>query len=345
MNRFFGYLVLAILVGTVFLWLAAKDLPIDQVGIAIANADKGRVAVALLFTLLIYTLAHTSRVLRWYYLVRPLGDVDARTVHRVGFVGTMAILIFPLRLGEFVRPVLLSKRTGLPASAGLGTAVVERVVDGLVVTGVLFVTLLTHKGSDPEAARALGVLSAMIFLPAFGVCLLALWKQEWALEICRRCLGWIPGGIADKVTDLLSAFIDGFGGLISGRFLTRFLGLTLLYWVTNAMSIWVLGRFGFGFDLSLWNSFGVLAFLAIGIMVPGGPGMAGNFEYFMMQAMNMFLSSTETSGLGVQIFAFAALLHILQFAVIVVPGLVVMWSDPDTRNLIRLTSEKGAQTG
>jgi hypothetical protein len=241
--------------------------------------------------------------------------------------------------------VLLSKRTGLPASAGLGTAVVERVVDGLIVTGVLFVTLSTYEGSEPQTARALGVLSAMIFLPALAVCLLALWKQEWALELCRRCLGWIPGGIAGKVTGLLSAFIDGFGGLVSGRFLTRFLGFTFLYWVTNAMSIWVLARYGFGFDLSFWNAFGALAFLAVGIMIPGGPGKAGNFEYFMMQAMNMFLSSVDDSGLGVQMFAFAALLHILQFVVIVVPGLAVMWLDPDTRNLVRLASEKEVSTG
>ncbi|MFU8805773.1 MAG: lysylphosphatidylglycerol synthase transmembrane domain-containing protein, partial [Bradymonadaceae bacterium] len=327
------------IIGAFFLWLTARTLPFGDVWAYLGQADLGHLLRWSLAFVAIYVVCHGSRVIRWYYLVRPLGPVEPGTVHRVCAVGFTAILLLPLRLGELVRPYLLARTSNLPMSGILGTAVVERVIDGLLITGLLFVTLATYRGDHAtEFAMGAGILSAAIFVPALSMCLLAFWRRQWATVLVAQTLGRVHPQLADKVGGMLYAFIDGFRALLHARYLWRFLGLTVLYWGTNVLSMWVLARFGFGLEVGIWEMTTVLAILVIGIMIPAGPAMAGNFEYFMAQGLGLFVL-LEIAEVGTLVALFAASVHILQFIVIVIPGFVVMWLDPRARHLIRLSRE------
>ena len=68
--------------------------------------------------------------------------------------------------------------------------------------------------------------------------------------------------------------------------------------------------------------------------------MAGNFEFFFSRALGLFVALEV---FGAQVAALAATVHVLQFIVIVTPGVLVMWFDPDSRNLIRLSEQAAAQ--
>ena len=48
----------------------------------------------------------------------------------------------PMRLGELVRPALISTQASIRRSTALATIVVERVIDGVMVAGFLAVALL-----------------------------------------------------------------------------------------------------------------------------------------------------------------------------------------------------------
>src|SRR5579859_6780703 len=66
-------------------------------------------------------VVHLCRSLRWNHLLAPLGvRVPAGPLLAISSVGFMAILAFPARLGEFVRPGLLRKSGYTTASAALG---------------------------------------------------------------------------------------------------------------------------------------------------------------------------------------------------------------------------------
>lgn len=337
MLRFAVYFLLANVIGGFFLWLAARDLPFDQIGGYLEQADMAHLGLWAGVFVLIYAICHWARIFRWSYLVRPLSDdVDSMTVHRVCTVGFTAIILLPLRLGELVRPYLLARRTELPMSSVLATAVVERVLDGLIMTGLLFVTLAFYSGERATGfATTTGLIAAAIFVPALLVCLLAFWRKEWTINLLRRIGNPISKGLTEKATGMLDEFIEGFRGLLAADELGRYLFVTALYWFTNILSMWVLAKMGFGLDVSLWEVATVLPILVIGIMIPAGPGLAGNFEYFMKEGMELFLSPK----LGAEIMVFAATVHILQFLVIVIPGFFVMWSDPEARHLIKLSKQ------
>jgi hypothetical protein len=72
-------------------------------------------------------------------------------------------------------------------------------------------------------------------------------------------------------------------------------------------------------------------------MIPAGPAMTGNFEYFVLQAAGLFVSLEAFGG---AVGAFAALLHILQFLVIVIPAMWISAGDQHTRGWWRLAEQR-----
>lgn len=343
MRRFWIYFGLANIIGGVFLWLAARELPVAETWEYLRDIPPEQLFLPVAAFLGLYGVCHGARIARWYNLVEPIGDVERATVTRVCIVGFTAILLLPLRLGEFVRPYLLAKKSELSMSSVLGTAVVERVVDGLCVTGLLFATLATYGGDEATvAARGAGYVSAAIFIPAFTIALLANWRRDWTVGMVRRVGGWVSTRLADTAADMLDAFIEGLSGLRAGGHLWSFLGWTALYWGTNVISMWVLATWGFGLEVGAWQMATVMSVLVVGIMIPAGPAMAGNFEYFVAAGLALFVA-IEQPDVAVRVGAFAATLHVLQFVVIVVPGFGVMWVDPETRHLVSVASRANKQ--
>lgn len=340
MRRFAVYFVIANIIGGFFLWLASRSLPLDNISAYLEGADLGHLGLWAGVFVAIYAVSHWARVFRWSFLVRPLDEsIRPMTIHRVCAVGFTAILLLPLRLGELVRPYLLSRRTDLSLSAVLGSTVVERVIDGLLITGLLFVTLAFYDGDHKTAfATSTGIISAFIFVPALLVCVLTFWRKDWMIRNLRGVGNLVSTGITTRLLGLLDEFVEGFRGLLKADYLGRFLGITALYWVTNIVSMWVFARMGFGLEITLWQATTVLPILVIGIMIPAGPAMAGNFEYFMLRGMALFLA-VDVADVGARVAVFAASVHVLQFLVIAIPGFIVMWTDPEARHLIRLSRQ------
>ena len=101
-------------------------------------------------------VTHFFRSWRWNYLLRPLGAaLPLRRLLPISSVGFMAILALPVRLGEFVRPYFVTREGRVRMSAAVGTVAVERIVDGLLISILFFVSYLAVAGDvfSPRAAR------------------------------------------------------------------------------------------------------------------------------------------------------------------------------------------------
>lgn len=337
MRRLVVYFSLALVIGAFFGYLALKDVNFDAVSAYWAAADKLQLVAVSIAFMAMYAVCHGARVVRWNELVQPIASVDRRVVTEVAVVGFAAIVLLPLRLGEFVRPILLARRTHIPISGGLGTAVVERVVDGLTITGLLFLTLATYRGDNPTTSlKAIGAISAAIFIPALLICLLAWWRRDHAAKLLELTVGRFVPKIAAKLEGMLFAFIDGLRALTRAHALTRFMLYSSVYWAFNGLSMWVLARYGFGLEVGPWDAMTMLAILVVGIMIPAGPAMAGNFQYFLLQGLGLFVVLDDHTMGATTVFA--AALHILQFIVIVLPAVVVMVQNPQSRNLLQLAN-------
>lgn len=264
---------------------------------------------------------HVARVVRWVWQVRPLGERDTKLVTSVCAVGYAAIVLFPFRLGELVRPYLLARFSSkVTFSAAMGTAVVERIVDGLFITALFFVTILTAPQASSPVLRVAGYTSAAVFVSAsVGLALFA-WQRAFAERLLQLTFGLVDRALAAagrsielsaKVEGLMDDFLAGLRSLRSEGTLVPFLLLTVVYWGINAFGIWIFAR-AFGLDVPLIAGVGLLSVLVVGIMVPSGPGLVGTFQVALTEGLKLYLPAIS---LGPAALSFALLMNGIQLVI------------------------------
>lgn len=315
-RRLFLRLFLSLLIAAFFLWLSVKHLVSDAVDVleqsfwtALTDAVS-RVSVwSLLLYALIFLAVHVTRIQRWQYLITPLGERDTKRIFRICAVGYAAIVILPLRLGEMVRPYMLARESQeVSMSAALGTAVVERVLDGLLITGLLFAALMTYSGDRATAfVTGAGAISAAVFLGTSLLLGLTAARRDWTVRMLRRTIGRLSSKGTELIVGLVEGFLRGVRVLRHEGVLSRFLLLTAVYLGLNGLGIAVLAQ-AFGIDLGYWHAYGVLAILIVGIMIPAGPGFFGNFQFFLGKGLLLFAATDQ-----VTILAFGLTLNTIQF--------------------------------
>src|SRR5512145_409020 len=137
-------LLLSLLLLGVFVWiLRAGALPIVPDRQALLRADK-RVIVAYFVW---FFCIQASRGIRWNWLLKPFSPVPLKVAVDLTAIGNAALVLLPLRTGEFVRP-LLARRYGVSGLAAASTIGAERVIDGLCV-GLLLFTALSFAPGHP----------------------------------------------------------------------------------------------------------------------------------------------------------------------------------------------------
>src|SRR5206468_8510564 len=101
-----GKLLLSLAVGGLFLFLAFRNVAGNELRAAFAALDARWLVPAVGVSLLLQVF----RAWRWQLELRPLARVPLGLLWVVTSVAYMAINVLPARVGEVVRPWLLSRR-------------------------------------------------------------------------------------------------------------------------------------------------------------------------------------------------------------------------------------------
>jgi len=133
-----GRAALGIGISVVALALVVQSVDLGAAWEAIRRAD----ARWLLLLVAFIAADVLLRGIRWRVLLGPVAEVPLRATLGSLLVGYLANNVLPARLGELVRSHDLGSRTGLSRSTILGTIVVERVVDTLVVVVIAAIAIL-----------------------------------------------------------------------------------------------------------------------------------------------------------------------------------------------------------
>lgn len=327
-------LVLSLLLGACLAWvLADGGLPLVPSAETFAGVRWWTLPV---YVALIGT-GHYFRAFRWRFLLRPLGQVSGRSVLAVSWIAFAAILLSPFRSGEVMRPYLITKRGSVRLWEATATIGAERVIDGLVLSVMLFGALQLssplsplpdHVGdlAVPVAAipgAAYGVLA--LFLSAFAVMGLFFWRRDLARRITHRVVGLLSHRLADLLGGVVERVADGLRFLPSGRLMAPFLLETFLYWMTNACGLWLLA-WGAGLEgISLAEACVTLGVICIGILVPAGPGYFGVFQLSTFMGLAMFFPEDVIKGPAA---AFVFLLYLCQVGVHLLGAVIGILMDP-----------------
>lgn len=346
MTRLIIRTAIGLAIGAFFVWLSARGWPMDRLmgapslsgsSLVVGSANPLALEAALragdhvalrdaagdgwamdvawmLPYLLVLTLIHLLRVIRWKPLLDPIVDLDFTTHNRIGAVGFMAMFIMPLRLGELVRPYLVKRATtGVRMTEVLSTVVVERVADGVTVSLVLFGVLFALPSSDPATTMALrgGAVAALgVFVGATVLLAGARWQHRRTVRLVELTLGRLMPGLAHRIVDILDAFLGGLRSLPTVRAFMWFIFLTLVYWAVNGIGVWLMAR-AFWLPVDLVGAYAMMACVVVGMMIPNSPGNVGSFWYFLMLPLALYGSghgSTQAIAFGITVW----LLQLLQ---------------------------------
>ena len=182
-------LALSLVVSGGFLYLAFRNVELDELGQALARVDGGWLLVAVIVSLLIMVF----RAWRWQLELRPLEHVPVGRLWVVTSVAYMAIQLLPVRLGEVVRPWLLSRRSGVSFSNVVGNLVVEKMMDSICIVVYMLAGLLFIE-SLPVWVRQGALVPATIAGVFVSVVVLFWWKGEafvdrWVLRLLPTRFG------------------------------------------------------------------------------------------------------------------------------------------------------------
>lgn len=324
LGRILPKLVISAALGLLFAWLMARGgVPLWPSLEHLRAIRHWTVPVYLLSLLFV----HYFRASRWRFLIAPVQRVPFKDVLLLNWIGFFAIFALPLRLGEFARPALTKLRHGIPISVGLGTVAVERVFDGLITSSCVAWALFALprvQSRDPIAAHlpTYGYAALLVFTAAFAALGMFLWQRRLATQLTRFTLGMISRSWADTLAEKVGNVADGIRSIGDFKLALGFLTESALYWGCNALGVWLLG-IGCGLPMSLGHAAAVMGVLAIGILLPTGPGLFGNFQLAVSAALRLYFAETLV---GAQGSVFIFLLYAVQSTVMVLAGIVPLYA-------------------
>ena len=295
-------LLAGVLVSAIFLWATLRGLNITEVGEALRRVSPGGLALAI--PLVAFELV--LRGLRWQALLAPLARVSLRRTTAYLAIGYFANSMLPARLGDVARALLAGRTFGIGRLAVLGTIVVERLADGLVILAVVAVLGLTIAGGASLASTAIW-LSA---LAVVGVVVLAL-----GISWVRR-----PGGAAFRVRlrSLLERVLLGATALRSPRVFGLTVLLTVAAFATAVGTFAIVAAAG-GVGLTLPQSALVMGGLALSTSIPAAPGSIGTYEFVGVTILTALGVTPETA------LAVVVLVHVVATLPVALTGLVTAW--------------------
>jgi uncharacterized protein (TIRG00374 family) len=325
-------LLAGVALGVALLWWLFRETNWAAAFRAVQEADWRWLAAAEVLVI----ISFFTRVQRWVYIVRAVKPVSYRHLFSATQIGFLANFVLPLRAGEVVRSVVLSRHSGLPFTKCFALVALDRVTD---LFGLILVMLVAAVAFHPEGAIHLpedllatpvpaDVIQKFAWASAGTLCIIVLAfvllyvAQGLVLRISDAILGLVSRGLAARVHALLEHFAQGMHVFRSAREMSWALVFSLI--------TWIIGVYHYGFILNAFHfeppwyaGFVVMALMAVAISLPSTPGFVGPFHVAIVAAV-LFTSP----GADVDAARAAAILaHLMNLLPIVIIGAYCLYKE------------------
>jgi uncharacterized protein (TIRG00374 family) len=243
----------------------------------------------LLPGLCVYYIGVLVRTWRWQFLLKPLKQVPIPSLFPIVNIGYMGNNVFPLRMGEVLRAVVLKRREDAPISGTLATIVVERIFDAVVVIGFVLLNLGQLTGVGPfTQLGGVAVWAAGIFL--FGLVLfilVAIFPRPAQRILHGMINGVLPKRWRKPTTGFADRFLDGLMSLRSPKAVLMILFTSILIWTLETGLYWCVDR-ALGLELNISQLMLMNGVVNLVLLIPAAPGGLGTFDAAVRAVLEAF---------------------------------------------------------
>jgi len=298
---------IGILISLVCVYLALRGVDLGQTADLLRTARLQWLGLAVVGV----SADMLFRALRWQQLIAPIHPVPLRRLSGYMLVGYLANNVLPARLGELVRSHYLGDREGISRSATLGTVVVERIVDTVVLVGIgAAAILILNVRGVVVSAILVGVALAGLLVVALAVALAA-HRLPGAWRVAAFLARW------PRVKGVAVRLRDGLRVAALPKTVAVAAVLSICAWGCTVLAVLATGQ-AIGIELTVGQAALLAAGTNLATAVPSGPGYLGTFEYAGQTIASAF-GYAASKGL-----ALALLIHFLTLIVSSAAGLVAL---------------------
>lgn len=324
--------IVSILLVAIFVWVLARGgfpmLPAPGWMATLKMAPFVAFCAGMVFNML-------TRFARCQFLVAPVAKVSFRRIMTINAIGMALITYLPLRLGEWARPAMLREKGHLSAWAVTGMVAAERILDGVVFSGMLLLglSLATPQSPLPDHVGALPVpvsvipasarIAALIFAVAFLVMAFFYRFRALARRLTERTLGIVSPRLGTYMADVIERLSDGLRFLTNWRYSLPYLLVTIL---CIGSQVWALDQLADAVglpELTFAQTMVVLGVMALGFMTPNAPGFFGVVQLSLYCGLATYIAPAKVASEGAVFVFLFYVVYLLNVTLLAAIALVI----------------------
>ncbi len=272
------------LLGILIFWMVYRDQDFDHIKSVLSNKVNYFWIVVSLFLGL---LSHISRTIRWNLMIEPLGRKPRMlNTFLAVMVGYLMNLALP-RMGEISRCGVLARYEKISFTKLIGTVVIERLIDVLMLLILLLVVVLTQFGqvleflnNNPEVnAKLQKVIFSPVLIGGFLILFAVLWISRHKIR---------GSAFVKKIISFVGQFVEGLKSIQKMKNKGAFIFHSVFIWVLYFLMLYcVFFSFGFTSHLTPLAGLTVFVFGSFGMVAPVQGGI-GAWHFMVIEALALY---------------------------------------------------------
>ena len=290
-----GVIWLGLAISAVFLYLAFREINYADLWETLQQVQIWWLAPGLV----IYFGGMFVRAWRWQYLLKPLKKTSIGNLFQITMIGYMGNNVFPLRMGEVLRAVVLKRRDDISISGSLATIVVQKIFDAVVVVGFVLLNLgqlaQLPGGLSISQISGLATWAAAIFLAGLVIFVAIAMFPKPAQHLLHGIIHKIlPARWRESVIQITDKFLTGLMSLRSPKDALMILLTSVLVWLMETGLYWSVGR-ALGVDLTMGQLLLLNGVVNMVLLIPAAPGGLGTFDAAGRTMLEAYRIPAETA--------------------------------------------------
>lgn len=217
--------------------------------------------------------------------------------------------VLPARAGELIRAIYVGKENNISFSFTLATGLVERFMDLIALVIIGSIALASAGIISDQIVTPLKVIS-VIALAGLGGILIAPYLGNKLTSLVSSLPG-VNHRVKERVGKFLKQFFRGVEALHHLSRAGMFILFTSIIWAMDGVGVVILAR-SLHLEITLTQSFLLLAGLGLSSAIPSTPGYVGVYQFVAVTILKPF-GIANTDSLALIIFLQAANLLLVVF--------------------------------
>lgn len=300
------------LISIIFLYLTFKDTKFFIILNYLNNVNIYYLICALMFNICFFAIRGLYQINNLYF-IKP--DIPFLISFSSIGIAQFYNVIFPARLGEFVRAFSLSKKQGLRKASVLSYIFIEKIMDMLIILLLLLLIIYLRIGSV-ELKNALACFSGIIILIILFLIIYFRFNEKLVLLLEKIT----PKSMHDLIYKLNLEVLEGLkfyrttGQVIRSVFLLLVSWAIMLgvFWLVSYPYVKLLG-------MPFYSCLVFMVFSALSLSVPSAPAGIGVMHYGLFLAVKTLGGNIVDSQINV-VAAFVISMHFFLMLLDVMTG-------------------------